>query len=81
MSSSDLANQYDEKEKYFKQLLEVHYTVEQEILQLRKQIIDLQARRSELEIAKSKASHNVKQCKIDLDILKSAYFQARQSGL
>lgn len=81
MSSSDLANQYDIKEKEFKQLLEAHYTVEQEILQLRKQIIDLQAKRSELEIAKSKASHNVRQCKIDLDILKSAYFQARQSGL
>ena len=81
MSSHDLSVQYDEKEKEYKNLLDTHYAVEQEILHLRKQIIDLQAKRQGLEIEKSKASHLVRQCKCDMDLLKSAYFQARQSGV
>lgn len=81
MGSNDLANQYDEKEKIYATLLQTHFVVEQEILQLRKQIIDLQAKKQDLEIAKSKASHNIKQCKIEMDLLKSAFFQAKQSGL
>jgi hypothetical protein len=81
MSSHDLSVQYDEKEKKYKTLLDAHYVVEQEILHLRKEIIDLQARKQALEIDKSKAAHLVKQCKVDMDLLKSAFFQARQAGL
>jgi hypothetical protein len=81
MSSQDLANQYDEKEKEFKKLLEAQQVVEQEILYLSRDIINLQAKKKDLEIAKSKAVYNVRQAKIDLDLLKSAYFQQKQSGL
>ena len=79
-SSSDLANQYDAKEKEFSELLKQQQVVEQEILFLRRDILDLQRKKAELEITKSKAVHNVRQCKIELDLIKSAYFQAKASG-
>lgn len=79
--SHELNMQYDEKEKYFSELLKVQQTVEQEILFIKREILDLQRKKADLEISKSKAIHNVRQCRIELDLLKSAYFQAKASGL
>lgn len=80
-SSSDLANDYDTKEREFSELLKVQQSVEQEILFIRRDILDLQRKKADLEITKCKAVHNVRQCKIELDLLKSAYFQSKASGI
>lgn len=81
MSSHDLAVQYDEKSREFSELLKQQQAVEQEILFLRREIIGLQSKRADLEITKSKAVHNVRQCKIELELLKNAYFQSKSEGI
>lgn len=80
-SSHDLSVKYDEKEKEFKELLNQQYLVEVEIAELSKKIVDLQSKKRDYEIMKLKATHSVRVCRIDLDLLKNAFFQAKASGL
>ncbi len=81
MSSHDLAEQFDQKSKEHDILLSAQQEVEQAILQLRRQIIGLQSQKSELDIAKSKATYNVRMCKNDMDRIKNMYFKMKTEGL
>lgn len=81
MNSSDLNDQYEAKVKEFMQLLTNQQTIDQEVLLIRKEIIGLENKKIDLSIAKSKAAFLVRQCRNELDLLKSAFFQKRSEGL
>lgn len=80
-SSIDYFNDYDVLEKKSKEDLDNLYQVEQQILEIQKQIIALQGKKKDLEIIRNKASYIVRQQQIDLRQLKSLGFKARNSGL
>lgn len=76
-NSTDLSVQYDAKVHEFMKLLQDQQTIDQEVLLLRRDIINLEAKKADLSIVKSKAAFLVRQCRNELDLLKSAFFQAR----
>jgi peptidoglycan hydrolase CwlO-like protein len=81
LSSSEISNIQDEKEKELQKAIDNLSTVEQEILLLRRKIIDLQGKRTDLEFSKSKASQNVRVLQSELRTLKNQFWSARNSGL
>jgi hypothetical protein len=81
MGSYDLSVEYDEKEKQFSELIMNHFLIEQEILILGRSILELTSRKQDLRIAKAKASHLVRQCRIEMDLIKSKYFRDRSVGV
>ena len=79
-NSYDISIQQDEKEKELSQALKNLQEIEQAELLLARDILDLQRERKDLQIAKSKANHIVKQINIELRLLKSSFWKAKNSG-
>jgi len=61
--------------------MENHFKVEQERLLISKEIIDLQSKKKEIEIAESKSSHIIKKIKIEISLLQKMFWNAKNSGL
>ena len=80
MDSYEIGLKQDEKEKELATLLKDLQEVEQAELLMARDILDLQRKRKDLQIAKSKASHNVKQVSIELRLLKSQFWASKNSG-
>lgn len=80
-SSAEIGTIQDEKEKELQSAIANLTTIEQEILLLRRKIIDLQGIKADLEFTKSKASQNVRVIQSELRILKQQFWSARNSGL
>jgi hypothetical protein len=80
-SSAEISLMIDEKEKELSKLLDSHQIVEQEKLKLQKEILVLQGKKKDFEISLSKSSHNIRQISIELKLLKSKFWAARNSGL
>ena len=76
-SSHDLAQLSDEKEKQLQEAIKNQSTVEQEILLLRRQVIDLQGKIKDLEYSKCKATEVRQILASELRIIKSQYFSTR----
>jgi hypothetical protein len=76
-SSHDLALLSDTKEKELQEAIKNQSTVEQEILLLRRQVIDLQGKIKDLEYSKSKATEVRQILASELRIIKSKYFSTR----
>lgn len=81
MNTSELSNLIDSKEKELQEALNSFYPVEEAILNIQKQIIELQGKKKDLEIAKSKANHTIRQLNSELKILRNQFFKARNEGL
>jgi len=79
-SSYDISVQQDKKELELASALKDLQEVEQAELFIARDILDLQRKRKDLQIAKSKASHNVKQVTIELRLLKSQFWASKNSG-
>jgi len=80
LSSEAIGNIIDEKEKELSRLIRVYYTIDQEKLILQKEILEKQTKKKDLEIALSKASHNVRQINIDLKLLRSKFWSVKNEG-
>ncbi len=80
-SSATISNQLVELETAYKQALENHFQVEQAILELARDIINLQGKRKELEIQASKSNHILRQLKIDISLKTKEFWSTRQQGL
>lgn len=80
LTSAEISNIQDEKEKELQKAIDSLSTVEQEILLLRRKIIDLQGKRTDLEFTKSKASQNVRVLQSELRTLKNQFWLAKNSG-
>lgn len=81
LSATQIGNIIDEKEKELSEAIKNYYLIEQEKLILQKTILEHQTRKKDLEIALSKAGHILRQLNIELKLLKSKFWSARNSGL
>jgi len=77
MTSDQIDTIKVEKEKEYRTAQEVLNTVELRELELAKEICKLQLERKSLQIAISKAKHNVRTLAIDIKILTSEFWRAR----
>ena len=80
-SSSDIANLIDDREREQQTAIKTLSSVEQAILLLRREIINLQGKRTDLEMTKSKASQNLRVIQSELRILKQEFWSAKNGGL
>lgn len=80
-SSHELGTLSDTKEQELRKAIDTQSTIEQAIIMVARQIIELQAKKKDLELAKSKANHNRQILASELRELKSRFFSARNSGL
>ncbi len=81
LTSAQLSNLIDEKEKELSIAIDTHQVVEQEKLHLQKTILELQTKKKDLEIAESKAGHNIRQLSIGIKILKNKFWSCKNSGI
>lgn len=89
MSFIDLTNltatQIDEKKVEFEKKLQVAQgnlsEIEIEELEIGKQIIELQSKRKDLQIAESKAKQIVRTLTLDIRILTSAFWNVKNGGI
>lgn len=81
LSSAEISVEIDKKENELAGAIKNSYTVEQEKLLLQREILTKQTQKKDLEIALSKAGHIVKQLNIELKLLRSAFWTAKNSGL
>lgn len=81
MTASEIDNLKVCKEKELKIAQENLYKVEIEELEIAKQIVILQTKRKDLQIAGSKARHIVRTLNLDIKILTSEFWSAKNSGL
>ena len=81
LSSAEIGNIIDEKEKELSGVITNYYTIEQEKLTLQKEILEKQTVKKDLEIALSKAAHTLRQLNIELKLLKSKFWANKNSGL
>lgn len=81
LSSAQISNLIDEKEKTLSVAINNYYTIEQEKLILQKDILEHQTRKKDLEINLSKAGHILKQLNIELKLLRSKFWSVKNGGL
>jgi len=81
LSSAEISNVITAKEHELSEAITHQATVEQEILLLSKQILELQFKKKDLQMAMSKANQNVRLLNGELRILRSQFFNAKNSGL
>lgn len=81
MTSYEIGLECDKTELELQEAIKSQSIVEQEILLLRRQVIDLQGRIKDLEYAKCKATENRQVIASRLRILKSNFFAAKNQGI
>jgi molybdopterin-biosynthesis enzyme MoeA-like protein len=69
------------KERELQEAQDNLYTIEIEELEIAKQIVELQAKRKDLQIGLSKAKQVVRTLRIDISILISRFWAAKNGGL
>jgi hypothetical protein len=80
MSSEQKAHEIAEKEKELKSMLTAHNVVEQEKLSTQREILVLQLKKKDLEIALDKSSHSIKQKNLEIKILTSEFWREKNQG-
>lgn len=80
-SSHEISLEIDEVEKQIREAENNLYVVEQEKLQLDKEIIVSQGKKKDYQISIDKAKHNIRELKSKFKELERAFWRARTSGL
>lgn len=80
-SSNQISQDISDKEKELKEALRNVYTLDQEKLIIQKDIINLQAKKKDIEILLSKANHIQKNMSIDLSLLRKSFWAAKGENL
>ncbi len=80
LSSAQIGNVIDEKEKELSGAITNYYVIDQEKLNLQKEILIKQTLKKDLEIKLSIAGHIVRQINIEIKLLKSKFWSAKNSG-
>jgi len=81
MSSELIANEIAQEEKNLKEMLNAHNVVEQEKLQIQRQILELQLKKKDMEIVIDKSSHNIGQKKIEIKLLTHKFWHEKNLGI
>ncbi len=79
--SASISQELSNLENAYKQALENHFQVEQAILELARDIINLQSKKKDLEINASKSNHILRQLKIDISLATKRFWAVKESGL
>lgn len=79
MNLEEISLKIDSQEKELKTLLDDQNRVEQERFSLQRQILELQLSKKDMDIAVGKATHNVRKATIELNSLKRAFWNCRNS--
>ncbi len=74
LSSAEISNIMDTKEKELSGAITNYYTIEQEKLVIHKEILEKQTKKKDLELALSKAGHILRQLNIELKLLKNKFW-------
>ena len=77
MNYEEIDQKKVEKEKELKEAQQNLHTIEIEELEIAKQIVNLQAKRKDLQIAISKAKHIAKNLSLEVKILTSEFWRAK----
>jgi hypothetical protein len=80
-SSHEIGLLSDEKEKSLQEAIKTQAILEQEILLVRRQVIDLQGKIKDLEYSKSFAVQNRQVLASELRVLRSKFFACKNSGI
>ena len=80
-SSSEISQDIANKENELKKAIEADYIVEQAILNQQRQILNLQHSKKELEIARSKSNHTIKQIKLEISTMTKEFWNTKNQGL
>ena len=81
LSSAEISNLIAEKEKELGVATSAYYDVEQEKLNLQRQILELRIKQKDLEVVLSKAGQNLKKMQMELKALRNFFWNAKNSGL
>jgi hypothetical protein len=81
LSSAEISNIIDQKEKELSQAIKDYFIIEQEKLILQKTILEHQTCKKDLEISLSKAGHILRQLNIELKLLRSKFWSNKNAGL
>jgi len=81
LTSAEISNIIDEKERELSGALKQYYLVEQEKLILQKEILEKQTVKKDLEIALSKAGHMLRQLNVELKLLRNKFWSNKNAGL
>jgi len=81
LSAAEIDTKIVEMEKVLKSCIGSHEVVEQEKLLLQRDILNLQVKKKDLEMALSKSMSNIRQLNISLRILRSQFWSSKNSGL
>ena len=81
LTAAEIDTKIVELEKELKSCIVSHEVVEQEKLSFQRDILNLQVKKKDVEMSLSKSMSNIRQLTISLRILKSQFWQAKNSGL
>lgn len=79
MNIIEIENLRNEKTKELKVMIQSHEVVEQEKLNIQRQILELQLKKKDLEMALSKSKSNIKQKNIEISLLTSQFWAEKNS--
>lgn len=80
LSTDEISREIDKKEQELKTAIVAHEVLEQERLNIQRQILELQLKKKDREIPLSKSSSNIKQINIELRLLRSRYWTVKNEG-
>ena len=74
----EISEDISQAQKQLKEYQSSQYQVDDEILKLQKEIIELQSKKKDKEIAANKGKHNIRQLLIDIKLLTNLYWNIKQ---
>jgi hypothetical protein len=77
LSSAEISDKIDEKEKELSTALKDYQITEQAKLNLQKEILEKQVKKKDLEISLSVKGHNIRQIGITLKLLRSKFWAVK----
>ena len=80
-SSSEIADRISELEAKLRGMISDHEVVEQERLDLQRQILELQLKKKKLEATISQSKSNMNLLKIDIKLETSRFWATKNAGL
>jgi hypothetical protein len=80
LSSAEIDDYVCAMEKLHKECITSHETVEQERLEIQRQILELQLRKKEMDMGISKSKTNLRQLEIDLKIARSKFWAVKNEN-
>lgn len=79
-SSLEISDMIDEKEKELSDIMVDQNTVDLEIIGISKNILELQGKKKDLQLADSKAKHLIKTLNIQLRFLRNQFWRVKNEG-